>query len=384
MQPAAARRERAGAAMANCLQEWPEPVVRVQALAESGLAAIPSRYIKPPCQRPAAPLLGQEKELSESEMSIPVIDLGDLLLADDGGAATEAVAAACREWGFFQVVNHGVRPELMRAAREAWRGFFRRPLPEKQRYANSPRTYEGYGSRLGVQKGAILDWGDYYFLHLAPEAAKSSDKNWPANPGNCKEVSEEYGREVVRLCEVLMRVLSASLGLDESHFQRAFGGAECGATLRANYYPRCPQPDLTLGLSPHSDPGVLTVLLADEHVRGLQVRSPAGEWVTVQPVRDAFIVNVGDQIQILSNSIYKSVEHRVIVNAKEERISLALFYNPRADIPIAPALELVTAANRPALYPPMTYDEYRLFVRTKGTNGKAQIEALKGQASPAS
>jgi isopenicillin N synthase-like dioxygenase len=87
--------------------------------------------------------------------------------------------------------------------------------------------------------------------------------------------------------------------------------------------------------------------------------------------------------QILTNSIYKSVEHRVIVNAKEERISLALFYNPKGDIPIAPAPELVTAADRPALYPPMTFDEYRLFVRTKGTKGKAQIEALKGQASPA-
>ncbi|CAO2197063.1 unnamed protein product [Urochloa humidicola] len=371
--------------MADCMQEWPEPVVRVQALAESGLSAIPRCYIKPPCDRPVAPppaAASKQQQEELTDVSIPVIDLSELLAGGLGGGVTEAVAAACREWGFFQVLNHGVRPELMRAAREAWRGFFRRPLEEKQRYANSPRTYEGYGSRLGVQKGAVLDWGDYFFLHLAPEAAKSPEKFWPANPGNCKEVSEEYGRSVVRLCEVLMRVLSVSLGLDEAHFHRAFGGAACGATLRANYYPRCPQPDLTLGLSAHSDPGVLTVLLADEHVRGLQVRRGAGEWVTVQPVRDAFIVNVGDQIQILSNSMYKSVEHRVIVNAKEERISLALFFNPKGDIPISPAPELVTAADGPPLYPPMTFDEYRLYIRKKGAKGKAQIEALKGQAPP--
>ncbi|XP_062207329.1 jasmonate-induced oxygenase 1-like [Phragmites australis] len=365
--------------MADCMQEWPEAVVRVQALAESGLAAIPCRYIKPPCDRPAAPA-AQQQEPSD-DISIPVIDLGELLANGAGlGNVTQAVSAACREWGFLQVVNHGVQPELMRAAREAWRGFFRLPVTEKQRYANSPRTYEGYGSQLGVEKGANLDWGDYYFLHLEPEAAKSPAKYWPANPGNCKEVSEEYGREVVKLCELLMRVLSVSLGLDEAHFQRAFGGADCGATLRANYYPRCPQPDLTLGLSAHSDPGVLTVLLADERVRGLQVRRSSGEWVTVQPVRDAFIVNVGDQIQILSNSMYKSVEHRVIVNAKEERISLALFYNPRGDIPIAPAPELLTVADQPALYPPMAFDEYRLFLRKKGAKGKAQIEALKGHS----
>nr|CAB3474714.1 unnamed protein product [Digitaria exilis] len=369
--------------MADCMQEWPEPVVRVQALAQSGLSSIPRCYVKPPSDRPMAPPAAASAAELVSDVSIPVIDLGELLAGGSNVVAiTEAVAAACREWGFFQVVNHGVRPELMRAAREAWRGFFRRPLAEKQRYANSPRTYEGYGSRLGVQKGAVLDWGDYFFLHLAPEAAKSPAKFWPANPGDCKEVSEEYGREVVRLCEVVMRVLSVSLGLDEEHLHRAFGGAACGATLRANYYPRCPQPDLTLGLSAHSDPGVLTVLLADEHVRGLQVRrGGSGQWVTVQPVRDAFIVNVGDQIQILSNSIYKSVEHRVVVNAKEERISLALFYNPKGDVPISPAPELVAAADGPALYPPMTFDEYRLFVRKKGAMGKAQIEALKGQAS---
>uniref|UniRef100_J3L5I4 Fe2OG dioxygenase domain-containing protein n=1 Tax=Oryza brachyantha TaxID=4533 RepID=J3L5I4_ORYBR len=374
--------------MAECMQEWPEPVVRVQALAESGLAAIPRCYVKPPCDRPAAHELvaeaaadaGDEDDAGgghgapPGDNRIQVVDLG----GDEGGL-TEAVAAACRDWGFFQVVNHGVRPELMRAAREAWRGFFRLPLPAKQRYSNSPRTYEGYGSRLGVEKNAILDWGDYYFLHLSPEAAKSPAMYWPDNPSICKEVSEEYGGEVVGVCERVMRLLSASLGLEETRFQEAFGGAECGACLRANYYPRCPQPDLTLGLSAHSDPGVLTVLLADDHVRGLQVRRRDGHWVTVQPLPDAFIVNVGDQIQILSNSMYKSVEHRVIVNAEEERISLALFYNPRGDIPVAPAPELVTP-ERPSLYPPMTFDEYRVYVRKNGPKGKAQLEALKGQS----
>ncbi|CAM0882977.1 unnamed protein product [Alopecurus aequalis] len=372
--------------MADCMQEWPEPVVRVQAVAESGLAAIPGCYVKPPCDRPAVQHLADADVLHEPlDISIPVIDLGELLAAaaDESRMSLimEAVAAACREWGFFQVVNHGVAPELMRAAREAWRGFFRLPITAKQQYANLPRTYEGYGSRVGVQKGGPLDWGDYYFLHLAPEAGKSPDKYWPTNPAICKEVSEEYGREVIRLCELLMRVMSASLGLDESRFQEAFGGAECGVCLRANYYPRCPQPDLTLGLSAHSDPGVLTVLLADEHVRGLQVRRADGEWVTVQPARhDAFIVNVGDQIQILSNSVYKSVEHRVIVNAKEERISLAMFYNPRGDIPIAPASELVTQ-ERPSLYPPMTFDEYRAYIRKNGPRGKAQLEGAKGQGA---
>ena len=116
----------------------------------------------------------------------------------------------------------------------------------------------------------------------------------------CREVSEEYGREVTRLCEVLMTVLSASLGLEEPRFQEEFGGAECGACLRANYYPRCPQPELTLGVAAHSDPGGMTMLLVDDHGRGLQVKKD-GQWITVDPVPDAFIVNVGDQIQVYTH-----------------------------------------------------------------------------------
>lgn len=146
--------------------------------------------------------------------------------------------------------------------------------------------------------------------------------------------------------------------------------------MRVNFYPRCPQPELTLGVAAHSDPGGMTMLLVDDHVRGLQVRSPDGQWITVEPVPDAFIVNVGDQIQVLSNAAYKSVEHRVTVSAAEERLSMAFFYNPRSDLPIAPMPELV-APGRPALYPEMTFDEYRVFIRQRGLAGKAQLESLK-------
>ena len=182
--------------MADCMQEWPEPIVRVQAVAESGLAAIPGCYVKQPRDRP-------DHVLHEpSDMSIPVIDLGELLAAGEGridGLITEAVAAACRDWGFFQVVNHGVAPELMRAVREAWRGFFRLPISAKQQYANQPRTYEGYGSRVGVQKGGPLDWGDYYFLHLRPPSSLSAADKWPHLPPDLRP-PDIYGVAVRRGC----------------------------------------------------------------------------------------------------------------------------------------------------------------------------------------
>ncbi|WOL14826.1 hypothetical protein Cni_G23607 [Canna indica] len=353
------------------VREWPEPIVRVQTLADGEF--VPERYVKPPSERPnlmAAP----NPSSTAAQLSLPVIDLGGLA----GGAAERratmaAVSQAFAEWGFFQAVNHGVRAEVMAEMRRAWRGFFELPLAEKQAYANSPATFEGYGSRLGVKKGAILDWGDYFFLQLLPHAVRNYDK-WPRLPSSLsRETTEAYAEEVVKLCEVIESVLSVTLGLDEGFFQRAFG--EAGAGIRVNYYPKCPQPDLTLGLSPHSDPGGMTVLLADDQVKGLQVRN-GDSWVTVEPIPGALIVNVGDQIQVLSNNKYKSVEHRVVVNASTERLSFAFFYNPQDDLLIEPARELV-APSSPPVYKPMTFKDYRMYMRMLGPRGKSHVDFMK-------
>ncbi|KAG6640215.1 jasmonate-induced oxygenase 2-like [Carya illinoinensis] len=362
----------------NCSLNWPEPVVRVQSLSESGICSIPECFIKPLSDRPSRnTVTTTTTNISETHVNIPVIDLQNLFSNDQRlcDETLRLVSDACREWGFFQIENHGVSHELMKSARETWRQFFGLPLDLKQEYSNSPSTYEGYGSRLGVEKGAILDWSDYFFLHYMPLSLRNEVK-WPAVPPSCRKVIAEYGDETVKLCGRLMKILSINLGLGEEYLQNAFGGSESiGACLRVNFYPKCPQPDLTLGLSPHSDPGGFTLLLPDEDVSGLQVLK-CNEWVTVKPVPNAFIVNIGDQIQVLSNAIYKSVEHRVIVNAVKDRVSLALFYNPKSDLLIQPAEQLVTE-DRPALYSPMTFDEYRLYIRTKGPRGKAQVESLK-------
>ncbi|KAJ6822705.1 putative 2-oxoglutarate-dependent dioxygenase [Iris pallida] len=284
----------------DLLNDWPEPIVPVQSLAESGTSVLPDRYMKPPSERPSVDPAADRGE----HISIPVIDFAGLTKgAAEWRATMRLVSDACREWGFFQVVNHRVSVDLVARMRKGWRDFFDLPMEEKRKLANSPKTYEGYGSRLGVEKGATLDWGDYFFLHLLPPSIKDYNK-WPSLPTSCREVTEEYCQELVKLCETVMKVLSTGLGLDAGFLQKAFGGEDVGACMRVNFYPRCPQPDLALGLSAHSDPGGLTVLLADDRVKGLQVRR-GNAWVTVQPIPNAFIVNIGDQIQVLSNANYK-------------------------------------------------------------------------------
>jgi len=165
------------------LDQWPEPIVRVQSLSESGSSTIPVKYVKPVSQRPS---LNPDSVMSVRDrpaaVIMPVIDLAGLSGSAAAREATvRAISDACKEWGFFQVVNHGVRLEVMREVVEVWREFFHLPMETKQGYANSPLTLEGYGSRLGVQKDAILDWGDYYFLHFLPESIRNK-RMWPTLP----------------------------------------------------------------------------------------------------------------------------------------------------------------------------------------------------------
>lgn len=169
------------------LHDWPEPVIRVQSLSESGLKSIPEIYIKPARDRPS---LNGEEDPTNFDVNIPIIDLAGL--SEDGNnlpqSTLDQISLACREWGFFQVVNHGVCPGFMDQVRETWRSFFHLPMGIKQAYANSPKTYEGYGSRLGIEKGAILDWSDYYYLHYLPFTLKDYNK-WPASPDSCRYYS---------------------------------------------------------------------------------------------------------------------------------------------------------------------------------------------------
>lgn len=168
----------------NNPRDWPEPIVRVQSLSDSGIYKIPDRYVKPPTERPIS--LGRSS--LQTDVNIPIIDLQELFNDIESrrfsgltSSVVEQISEACRNWGFFQVVNHGVPPELIDQATEVWREFFHQPMEMKQSYANSPKTYEGYGSRLGVEKAAILDWSDYYFLHYLPCSLKDQ-KKWPALP----------------------------------------------------------------------------------------------------------------------------------------------------------------------------------------------------------
>lgn len=111
-----------------------------------------------------------------------------------------------------------------------------------------------------------------------------------------REACEEYAQEMVKLAYKLLELISLSLGLPAERLNGFF--KDQTSFTRLNYYPRCPTPDLVLGIGRHKDSGALTILSQDD-VGGLEVkRKTDGEWVQVRPTPGAFIINVGDVIQV--------------------------------------------------------------------------------------
>lgn len=111
------------------------------------------------------------------------------------------------------------------------------------------------------------------------------------------ESIETYTKEIRKLCEKLMRCIAMSLGLRAERFKEMFG--EAVQAIRMNYYPPCPRPDLVLGLSPHSDGSALTILQQKQGSSvGLQVLKD-NKWVSIQPIPNALVVNVGDTLEVI-------------------------------------------------------------------------------------
>ncbi|KAK8628278.1 hypothetical protein V6N13_063987 [Hibiscus sabdariffa] len=156
------------------------------------------------------------------------------------------------------------------------------------------------------------------------------------------------------LGEQLMGLLSEGLGLDMDRLKNTCLDAKL---MVGNYYPHCPQPDLTVGIASHSDPGVLTLVLQD-HIGGLQIKHK-GEWVDVKPVHGALVINIADILQILSNDEYISVEHRVLANpSKEARVSVAVFFNPSAREALHGPFSELISPEKPPRYRQFAHHDY--------------------------
>ncbi|KAF6160342.1 hypothetical protein GIB67_019111 [Kingdonia uniflora] len=364
----AAQVEKAEAPVAPMVQVV-ETGPRVETLSGRGIQFIPREYIRPQEERESMDIFEEERRYAEGNM-IPVIDIKGINSEDElvRQECREELKKAAIEWGVMSLVNHGISDDLLNSLKKAGKEFFDLPIVEKEKYANDQASGKiaGYGSKLANNASGQLEWEDYFFHLIFPED-KRDMSIWPKIPSNYTAVTSEYSKQLRVLATKVLSVLSLGLGLEEGRLEMEVGGMEeLMLQLKINYYPKCPQPELALGVEAHTDVSALTFIVHNM-VPGLQVFY-GGKWVTAKCVPDSIIMHVGDTVEILSNGKYKSILHRGIVNKEKVRISWAVFCEPPKEKIILKPLEELVSESEPALFPPRTFSQHlqhKLFKKTQ-------------------
>ncbi|KAJ1384122.1 Oxoglutarate/iron-dependent dioxygenase [Sesbania bispinosa] len=329
----------------------------VKGLADLNLPSVPHQYIQPVQAR-------LDKSKIVPQESIPIIDFTNC----DDPDVQDSIFNAATEWGFFQVVNHGIPIKVLNDLKAAVYRFFELPAEEKKFLKeNSPPEVVRLATSFSPHAESVLEWKDYLQLVCASE--ENIHAHWPAI---CKDQALEYMKYAEAFIRKLLKVLLKKLNVRE--LDKARENTLMGAMILGfNYYPACPDPELVAGVGPHSDISSITVLLQDD-IGGLYVKGRDGDsWIYVPPVDGALIINIGDVLQIMSNERYKSIEHRVVANGSKTRISMPIFVNPAPDAIIGPLPEVLENGDEPK-YKQVVYSDYFKYFFSRAHDGKKTIE----------
>ena len=178
---------------------------------------------------------------------------------------------------------------------------------------------------------------------------------WPDLDGFRDDVMA-YHDALTELAGKLVEIVALALGAEPEELRSNFNPPT--TWLRLLYYPPAAplSEDDLYGSAPHTDFGFLTILAQDE-VGGLQVQTPAGNWIDAPRIADTFVVNVGDMLHRWSNGRLLSTPHRVINRSGKPRYSCPFFYDPNVTTDIAP-LQATVSPEHPAKFEQLNFGEF--------------------------
>ncbi|MEX0343436.1 MAG: isopenicillin N synthase family dioxygenase [Rhizobiaceae bacterium] len=301
---------------------------------------------------------------------IPIVDVSGLGEPSRDRAIAAEFRAAYGTAGFGYIIHHGIDQSLINNVFEASRRFHALPHEEKMAVELN-EIHRGFipintstdvnSSVAEVKKPNQSE----SFMMMREDGPDSPDIKagaylagpnlWPHLEG-FREALVTYHDALGKLSHQLMKVAALSIGADPADVLSAFQRPT--TWLRLLHYPPAPPlaPKDLFGSAPHRDFGCLTILAQDD-VGGLQVQTPAGNWVDAPAIPGSFVVNVGDMLHRWSNGILLSTPHRVINRSGRERYSCPFFYDPNVATKIAP-LPCCVTPDRPAAFEPLNFGEF--------------------------
>ncbi|KAH0366640.1 oxoglutarate 3-dioxygenase, partial [Aureobasidium melanogenum] len=281
-------------------------------------------------------------------MQIPIIDFSAFLNVSSSNDAKLETAKkldqACREVGFFYLSGHGIDSALFTAMLSNAKQFFATASREEKDEIKVKPSGEGSGDdsrgyRLVERADAAVDFLRELETEGPPYTKGLGRNQWPETPASLRLIAEEYTTRLVALGVAIMKAFALALEVPEEIFASRVD--QSFWQLRLAAYPGLSEgtDESKSGLYQHSDFGILTFLLTDEHKGSLKVLAPDGEdWISADPIPGTLICNIGDMLSVWTDGIYKSTQHKVLHVSQDMRISIPFFFDPNWDARIEPVL----------------------------------------------
>ncbi|WCJ37489.1 1-aminocyclopropane-1-carboxylate oxidase 2 [Euphorbia peplus] len=310
-------------------------------------------------------------------MEFPVINM-EKLNGDERAATMAKIKDACENWGFFELLNHGIETEFLDRVENMTKGHYQKCMEQRFKEMVASKGLDAVQTEI-----KDMDWESTFHIRHLPQ---SNISEIPDLADEYRKLMKEFAGKLEKLAEELLDLLCENLGLEKGYLKNAFYGSK-GPTFgtKVSNYPPCPKPDLIKGLRAHTDAGGIILLFQDDKVSGLQLLKD-GQWVDVPPMRHCIVVNLGDQLEVITNGKYKSVEHRVVAQTDGTRMSIASFYNPGSDAVIYPAPALLENEaedqKNNQVYPKFVFEDYmKLYAALKFQAKEPRFEAMKAVAA---
>ncbi|KAL9326738.1 hypothetical protein ACSQ67_007383 [Phaseolus vulgaris] len=306
-------------------------------------------------------------------LSLPIIDLS----SPHRLSTADSVRQACVEYGFFYLVNHGVDTQFLRKVFHQSAHFFSLPLQHKIDLAR--KEYRGYtplyAETLHPTSLSKGDPKESYYIGSLEDTSVTHLNQWPSE-GHSRIAAKLETYNGIFILETtnlhillifhraagknLLSLIAMSLNLDEDYFEKIGALNKPAAFLRLLHYPgELVSGEQICGASPHSDYGMVTLLMTDG-VPGLQICKDKFKepqvWEDVYHVEGALIVNIGDLLERWTNCLYRSTLHRVMSTGKE-RYSAAFFLDPPSDC-LVECFESCCSESSPPRFPPIRSGDY--------------------------
>ncbi|CAM6126022.1 unnamed protein product [Calypogeia fissa] len=355
--------------------------------------------VLPAVEEKSTVAIGEKAKVSQLEerkkVKVPVLDIGGLFGEAEARERTVQEIKAAAQFGYFFIINHGIDTEVLANQRKTAAKFFQLPLHEKEK-SSSMETSELRVVSYGIQNTSPTDKRPIKlrretYITKDTYRPSSPNKTWPTTPSEFKEVVQTYERELLQLQLRLLKVLAEGIGLSPTYIDNMLPDPVFQlTTLKYHPFDSTDLPesqrinsgvDLTtssgpgdetakrMGMTPHTDITILVILMQDE-VDGVDCWTQ-GQWVRCEYPEEKYpgaslLVMVGEWMEVLSNGVYHSPLHRVMVHPTKFRVSTIGSIDGPPGFSVGPAPELINVVegsnNSTAIYKMTICNERMLHV----------------------